>query len=115
MKKNQREVESLLSLFKECFEVEAIIDELPRGYISVKVISGHTYNYRQWREGSKILSEYVPNGYLGTIKRKIATRKEYENTLKDVKKELRAKIRYVLRHEILTQEEIDELKEEARG
>lgn len=114
MKKNQREVESLLELFKEQEEIEKSIDELPRGYISVKVISGHTYSYRQWREGSKIVSEYVPAAFVNSAKRKILARKEAESSLKDVKKEIKIKTRYVLKHEILSEAEIEELKAKAK-
>lgn len=113
MKKYEREIESLVELFKEEKEIERIIRELPRGYISVKVISGHTYNYRQWREGDKIISEYVPEAFVNSIKRKIAIRKENESALKEVKKELQAKIKFALKKNILSEAEIEELKVKA--
>jgi|LAHU01.1.fsa_nt_gb hypothetical protein len=115
MKKNQREIECLFELFKEEREIEKIVEELPRGYISVKVISGHTYNYRQWREGDKIISEYVPEAFVNSIKRKIAIRKENEAALKEVKKELQSKVRFVIKKEILSEEEVAELREKARA
>lgn len=115
MKKNQREIECLFELFKEEREIEKIVEELPRGYISVKVISGHTYNYRQWREGDKIISEYVPEAFVNSIKRKIAIRKENETALKEVKKELQSKVRFVVKKEILSEEEVAELREKARA
>jgi|SRR5574344_325631 hypothetical protein len=114
MKKNQREIECLFELFKEEREIEKIVEELPRGYISVKVISGHTYNYRQWREGDKIISEYVPEAFVNSIKRKIAIRKENESALKEVRKELQSKVRFVIKKEILSEEEVSELREKAR-
>jgi hypothetical protein len=114
MKKNQREIECLFELFKEEREIEKIVEELPRGYISVKVISGHTYNYRQWREGDKIISEYVPEAFVNSIKRKIAIRKENEGALKEVKKELQSKVRFVVKKDILSEEEVAELREKAR-
>jgi hypothetical protein len=114
MKKNQREIECLFELFKEEREIEKIVEELPRGYISVKVISGHTYNYRQWREGDKIISEYVPEAFVNSIKRKIAIRKENESALKEVRKELQSKVRFVAKKEILSEEEVSELREKAR-
>lgn len=114
MKKNQREIECLFELFKEEREIEKIVEELPRGYISVKVISGHTYNYRQWREGDKIISEYVPEAFVNSIKRKIAIRKENESALKEVRKELQSKVRFVIKKEILSEEAVSELREKAR-
>ena len=112
--KKIKEIECLFELFKEEREIEKIVEELPRGYISVKVISGHTYNYRQWREGDKIISEYVPEAFVNSIKRKIAIRKENESALKEVRKELQSKVRFVIKKEILSEEEVSELREKAR-
>ena len=113
MKKTERLVDSLYELLKEQAEIELQIESLPRGYISVKQISGHTYNYRQWREGTKIISEYVPDAYLNSVKRKIATRKEQESLLKAVKKEIKSITNKVLRAELMHEEDIAALKEKA--
>ena len=51
MKKDLREVEALVQIVEEYTQVSNNIANLPCGYISVKQISGHTYCYRQWREG----------------------------------------------------------------
>ena len=114
MKKEQRQVDSLYELLKEQVEIENVIASLPRGYISVKHISGHVYNYRQWREGSKIISEYVPEAFLNSVKRKIATRKEQEELLKAVKKDIKAVSHKLLKAGLITEAEIDELREKAR-
>lgn len=114
MKKEQRQVDSLYELLKEQAEIEKAIDALPRGYISVKHISGHTYNYRQWREGSKIISEYVPDAFLNSVKRKIASRKEQEALLKAVKKDIKSVSHKLLRAGLINEEEIAELTEKAR-
>lgn len=113
MKKEQRQVESLFELLKEQAEIEKQIAALPVGYISVKVISGHTYNYRQWREGSKIISQYVPEAFLNSVKRKIAARKEHEALLKAVKKDIKSASRKVVKAGLMTEDEIAELKEKA--
>ena len=60
MSKQSKLLEVLLQLLEEYDNIQAVIESLPRGYISTKVISGHTYHYRQWREGSHVLSTYVP-------------------------------------------------------
>ena len=114
MKKADRLLESLHELLKEESEIEEVINSLPVGYISVKVISGHTYTYRQWRDGSKIVSQYVPESLLNSVKRKIAIRKENEAVLKTVRKELRSVKGKVLRAGLLSEEEIQTLKEKAR-
>ena len=113
MKKEQRQVDSLYELLKEQAEIELAIANLPRGYISVKHISGHTYNYRQWREGNKIISEYVPEAFLNSVKRKIAQRKEQEELLKAVKKDIKSVSHKLLRAGLISEAEIEELKEKA--
>lgn len=114
MKKEQRQVDSLYELLKEQAEIENVIAALPRGYISVKHISGHVYNYRQWREGNKIISEYVPEAFLNSVKRKIATRKEQEDLLKAVKKDIKSVSHKLLRAGLISEEEIAALREKAR-
>lgn len=109
MNKNERQVELLRSLIEEKKEIEKIINALPRGYISSKTISGHVYNYRQWREGKKIFSEYVPDAFLPAVKRKIASRKEQEESLKAVKKEIKSASKFVIKHGLMTEEEINSL------
>lgn len=114
MKKEQRQIDSLYELLKEQVEIENNIAALPRGYISVKKISGHVYNYRQWREGSKIISEYVPEAFLNGVKRKIAARKEQEALLKAVKKDIKSVSGKLLRAGLISEEEIAELREKAK-
>ena len=75
MKKDLREVEALVQIVEEYAQVSKNIASLPCGYISVKQISGHTYCYRQWKKGKKIISQYVPDALLSSVKRKIATKR----------------------------------------
>ena len=111
MKKSERQVEVLLESLIECAEIQRVIDSLPRGYISVKVISGHTYYYRQWREGDKIISSYVPESYLKVVKQKIEIRKQNEQLLKILKKDAKKAEREVLKAGEVNQEKIDAAKE----
>lgn len=113
MKKTERQVELVKELLIEEAELERLIAALPVGYISVKVISGNTYYYRQWREGPKIISQYVPSSLLNSVKRKIATRKEHEASLKMVRKELKSAIRKCERAGLLNEEEVAQLRIEA--
>ncbi len=115
MKKEQRQVDSLYELLKEQAEIENAIAALPRGYISVKHISGHVYNYRQWREGEKIISEYVPEAFLNSVKRKIATRKEQEELLKAVKKDIKSVSRKLLKAGLVSEEDIEQLRAKAQA
>ena len=107
MKKSERQVEVLLESLIEVANIEKVIAALPRGYISVKVISGHTYYYRQWREGNKIISSYVPDSYLNVVKQKIEIRKQNEELLKILKKDFKKAEKAVLRTGEVSQESID--------
>ena len=111
MKKSERQVEVLLESLIECANIVKVIESLPRGYISVKVISGHTYYYRQWREGAKIISSYVPESYLNIVRQKIAIRKENEQLLKILKKDMKKAEREVLKAGEVSLEKIEAAKE----
>ena len=115
MKKEQRQVDSLYELLKEQAEIENAIAALQRGYISVKHMSGHVNNYPQWREGEKIISEYVPEAFLNSVKRKIATRKEQEELLKAVKKDIKSVSRKLLKAGLINEEDIEQLRAKAQA
>ena len=110
MKKSERQVEVLLESLIECVEIEKVIASLPRGYISVKQISGHTYYYRQWREGTRIISSYLPESYLKVVKQKIEIRKQNEELLKILNKDYKKAEKAVLRAGEVTPEKIEAAK-----
>ena len=111
MNKEQRQIEVLASFLLEEYRIEQVIESLPRGYISVKQIAGHTYYYRQWREGDKIISNYVPEAFLKGVKQKIVIRKENEQLLKIVKKDISKSTKAVLKAGLLSEEQVVALKE----
>lgn len=115
MKKEQRQVEVLISSLSEVSRIERAIEDLPRGYISVKQIAGHTYYYRQWREKDKIISNYVPEAFLKGVKQKIIIRKENEQLLKITKKDLAKAARTCIKAGLLTQEQVNKLTECAKN
>ena len=106
MKKSERLVEVLVESLIEVSLIEKVIESLPRGYISVKTISGHQYYYRQWREGSRIISSYVPESYLNVVKQKIEIRKQNEQLLKILKKDYKKAEKAVLRSGEVSEEKI---------
>ena len=114
MKQTQRQVEVLISSLQETVRIEQVISSLPRGYISVKRIAGHTYYYRQYREGDKIISHYVPDAFLNGVKQKIIIRKENEQLLKITKKDLARAIRSCLKAGLLNNEQVVKLQECAK-
>lgn len=110
MKKSERQVEVLLESLIEVSEIEKVIESLPRGYISVKTISGHTYYYRQWREGDKIISSYVPESYLNVVRQKIQIRKQNEELLKILRKDYRKAEKAVLKFGEVSESDIAKAK-----
>ena len=114
MNKDLRQVEALVGLINEYVSTEKTIDSLPCGYISEKTISGHTYCYRQWREGTKIVSCYVPNALLNSVKRKIAVRKENEALLKEVNRDYLKVAHKVVKAGLLKEKDLDDLFKAAR-
>lgn len=114
MNKKERKLLQLVDLLRTQANLCSIIDSLPRGYISVKKISGHTYYYRQWREGNKILSSYVEESFLPSIKNKIMLRKNNEDLLRITKKDLRNVLRCVSSNGYLSDEQLQILKDNAK-
>ena len=115
MKKSERQVEVLIESLIECAEIEKVIASLPRGYISVKQISGHTYYYRQWREGTRIISSYLPESYLKVVRQKIEIRKQNEELLKILNKDYKKAERAVLRSGEVSPEKIEAAKAKIKG
>jgi len=109
MNKQERKLEALVAAISEYHNIEREIAKLPRGYISVKQIAGHTYYYRQWREGNKVVSTYVPEMSLTIIEQKIKVRKENEQLLRVIKKSYNSAVKSVLRASLLTNDQIHEL------
>ena len=64
-------------------ELEARLEELPRGYISRKMIAGKERLYLQWREGGKVRSRYIKDSEKDQVIAAVAERKELEAELKN--------------------------------
>lgn len=109
MKKDSRLLEALVDIINEYVDIENTISTLPCGYVSTKTISSKTYYYRQWREGSKIASVYIPNALVNGIRRKIAFRKENETLLKEVKKDFSRLSRKIVKSGLMTEDDINGL------
>lgn len=68
--------------------IEERIAGLPAGYISRKTIKGKVQHYRQWREDGKIKSKYIREDELEEIRDQIGERKQLEERLKELKKQV---------------------------
>lgn len=58
------------------------LDQLPRGYISRKVIKGKIYFYHQWSENGKKKSKYLNPQQAADLETQIARRRVLEQTLR---------------------------------
>lgn len=112
MSKKEKMLEALTTLLEEYNHIQSVIAQLPRGYISKKVISGHVYHYRQWREGTRVLSDYVPDALLNGVRQKIVIRKENEELLKIIKKDIKKLEKQLLKAGTLSEEEVARLNAE---
>ena len=109
MEKKQKIIDTLKPLVKEREEAKAKINELPKGYIQFKTVSGHKYAFRQWRDGDKIKSEYVNANYVSLLEKKIQMRKAYQQLLKDINREIKKISLNAIKKGIITSEEVEEI------
>ncbi len=65
-------------------ELQAQIEKLPKGYLSLKHVYGKERYYLQYREGKKIISKYVKEKDLPEIKKQLEERKKLEAELKEI-------------------------------
>ena len=82
------------TIAKQIAELTERINQLPKGYISQKTISGKVYSYHQWTESGKKQSKYLRDDEIATLTAQIEERKRLQAALKtlrsDVSSELEA-------------------------
>ena len=69
-------------------ELERQIADLPAGYITKKTVNGKKYFYHRWTENKKRREKYIPADELENFHAQIEQRKELEQELKALKKQL---------------------------
>lgn len=75
-------------IYEIIHDIEERIAGLPAGYISRKTIKGKVQHYRQWREDGKIKSKYIREDEVEKIREQIGERKQLEERLKELKKQV---------------------------
>ena len=109
MSKSSKLANAYKEVLQELKNAQELVASLPRGYISRKTISGHTYHYLQWREGTHVLSTYVNDNLVALTQAKIDVRKAAEELVKVLKASLK-KTEKELRKVGYTEEEIQALR-----
>lgn len=70
-------------------EYESELLKLPKGKLTVKKINSHAYIYLKYRNGKKVITEYIgkDNYDKSELNSKLEKRKHIENMLKQLKSE----------------------------
>lgn len=63
-------------------------DRLPKGSISEKKSGAKTYYYLKYRDGKKVISQYISKDGIEEIRTKIEKRKHIEAMIKSLQEEL---------------------------
>ena len=63
------------------------LDKLPKGTISEKVVNGNIYYYLKYREGKKVVSQYIPKNEIDNVSKSLEKRKHIEVMVKSLNKE----------------------------
>jgi hypothetical protein len=66
------------------FTMKNEMDSLPKGYISNKTIRSKKYCYLQWRQGRKIISQYIPASQVNKIERQIEKRAQLKISIREI-------------------------------
>lgn len=71
------------------YEYESELLKLPKGKLTVKKINSHSYIYLKYRNGQKVITEYVgkDNIDISELNTKLEKRKHIEKMLKQLKSE----------------------------
>lgn len=89
--------EVLLEEYKRILRTEALIkkelEQLPRGYISIKKINGRNYYYLQFRQDSKVKSQYIKTAEVDAVREGLALRKKDMDALASLEKSKKAIVR----------------------
>lgn len=67
--------------------------ELPKGTISEKKVNGKTYFYLKYRDGRKVVSQYVSKRNLEDLQKKLEKRKHIEAMIQSLEEEKRIAVK----------------------
>lgn len=78
----KKRIEYMLEKYKE------EQDRLPKGSIYEKVVGDRIYYYLKYRDGKKVISQYISKSQIGKIREQIKKRKHIEAMIKLLQEEL---------------------------
>jgi len=77
--------EELDRLNRQEVAFENSLSELPKGYISKKIIKGKEYFYLQHKENGKVVSKYISADHLQAVEEQVKRRKQLDEALRRVR------------------------------
>lgn len=63
------------------------LDDLPKGTISEKIVDGKVYYYLKYRNGKKVVSQYVSRKEIETVRALVEKRRHIEAMVKSLNEE----------------------------
>lgn len=81
VKQEKQRIEYMLEKYQE--ELSA----LPKGTISEKTVSGKTYYYLKYRDGKKVVSQYVSKKEIENVRSLVEKRRHIEAMVKSLQEE----------------------------
>lgn len=78
----KKRIEYMLAKYKENLEC------LPKGSISEKNVGNRIYYYLKYRDGKKVISQYISKSQIDVVREQIEKRKHIEAMIKSLQDEL---------------------------
>lgn len=78
----KKRIEYMLAKYKE------EQDRLPKGSISEKAVRNRIYYYLKYRNGNKVVSQYISKSRIDELRKQIEKRKHIEAMMKSLQEEL---------------------------
>lgn len=64
------------------------LDRLPKGSISEKVVGERVYHYLKYRDGKRVVSQYIRKSQIDEMRQQLAKRKHIEAMMRSLQEEL---------------------------
>ena len=78
----KKRIEYMLTKYKE------EIDSLPKGSLSEKAVGERVYYYLKYRDGKRVVSQYISKSQIDEIRQQLEKRKHIEAMIKSLQEEL---------------------------
>ena len=77
----KRRIDYMLEKYQEA------LAGLPKGTLSEKLVNGTTYYYLKYRDGKKVISQYIRKQDVGALRKQIEKRRHIETMIRSLQEE----------------------------